>query len=94
MGLPAIVWAGFAGHHSSSNSFRNAGARPIEALAGPPSGGYVFNRTTDFAVFLVGHGLEARATTARMAVPQGYFARLNTCRGAVWVFKKRFDKQP
>jgi len=36
MGLPAIVWAGFAGHRSSSNCFRNAGARPIEALAAPP----------------------------------------------------------
>jgi hypothetical protein len=94
MGLPAIVWAGFAGHRSSSNCFRNAGARPIEALAAPPSLGFVFNRTTDFAVFLVGHGLEARATTARMAVPQGCFARLNTYRGDVWVFKKRFDKQP
>ena len=39
---------------------------------------YVFSRTTDFAVLLAGHGLEARATTARMAVPRRYFARLNT----------------
>jgi hypothetical protein len=39
---------------------------------------YVFSRRTDFAVFLVGHGLEARVTTARpvpsevegMAVPR------------------------
>ena len=39
---------------------------------------YVFSPTTDLAVFLVKHGLEARATTAKMAVPRGYFARLNT----------------
>jgi len=37
MGLPAIIWAGFAGHHSSSNSFRNAVAHPIEAPV--PGGG-------------------------------------------------------
>ena len=29
-----------------------------------------FGRTSDSAVFLVRHGLEARATTARMAVPR------------------------
>jgi len=38
---------------------------------------YVFSRTTDFAVLPAEHGLEARATTARMAVLRGYFARVN-----------------
>ena len=46
-------------------------------------GGYVFRRTTGFALFVVGHGLEARATRGRMAVPQGYFARIDTYFGGL-----------
>jgi len=45
----------------------------------------VFSRTTDFGLFLAGHGLEARATTAKTAVPQGlntYQARPRAGRGS------------
>jgi hypothetical protein len=39
----------------------------VEALTQP---GYVFSRTSDFAVLVAGHGQDARGTdTARMAVP-------------------------
>jgi hypothetical protein len=37
----------------------------------------VFSLATDFAGVAAAHGLEARATTAKMAVPRWYFAQLN-----------------
>ena len=37
----------------------------------------VFSPISDFAVLVVVHGLEAHATTDRMAVPQEHFARQN-----------------
>jgi len=43
---------------------------------------YVFRPAIDFAGVAVGYGLEARATTARMAVPRGYFGRLDTYKTA------------
>jgi len=36
---------------------------------------YVFSQPTDFTGAVVKYGLEARATTAKMAVPRSYFAR-------------------
>ena len=42
------------------------------------NGGLKPTLQTDFAVLVVEHGLEARATTAKMAVLQGCSAWLNT----------------
>jgi len=39
---------------------------------------YMFSLGTDFTDVVVGHGLEARATAAKMAATRWYFARLNT----------------
>ena len=53
-------------------------SRPFGFAQGRPFAGFMFSRTIDFTDLVVGHGLEARATTAKMAVPHWYFARLNT----------------
>ncbi len=48
-----------------------------------PQAAYVFSLGADFVAVAAGHGLEARATAAKMAATRWHFARLNTYQAAL-----------